>query len=374
MAAILVLAVLGISSTAQASGRCPTVFWGSLPKASSVIGQDTHLVGARAGQHSCFDRLVLDLDGAATGYRVEYVSEVQQPGSGDVVPLRGGALIRIIASAPGHDDNGQLTIDPADVNGLVHSGYQTFRQVAWAGSFEGQTTIGLGVRARLPFRVFALNGPGAGSRLVIDVAHSWSATGGQVSDDLPGEAFEGHAAAGDVLGVMGVAADDVLNIRARPGTDHRIIARAAPTEDGLVATGRGRLLTRSIWYEVTIDGVTGWAHAGFLAFIGDTNDVTSAYLADHPRPSADTMAELGAQVAADFASDDPPSRIVQVVAPTVGDLGEVTYDVVGLGDDSVAGIRLHLFAVPGEYGQGFELTSIEATDLCARGSAGSVCV
>ena len=30
------------------------------------------------------------------------------------------------------------------------AGYRTFRQVAWAGSFEGQTTVGLGVRARLP--------------------------------------------------------------------------------------------------------------------------------------------------------------------------------------------------------------------------------
>jgi hypothetical protein len=29
------------------------------------------------------------------------------------------------------------------------------------------------VRARLPFRVLTLDGPGAGTRLVIDVAHRW---------------------------------------------------------------------------------------------------------------------------------------------------------------------------------------------------------
>ncbi|MDQ1596268.1 MAG: hypothetical protein QOH40_2824, partial [Arthrobacter pascens] len=40
-------------------------------------------------------------------------------------------------------------------------------------SFEGYTTLGLGVRARLPFKVFTLAGPGSGSRLVIDVAHHW---------------------------------------------------------------------------------------------------------------------------------------------------------------------------------------------------------
>ena len=38
------------------------------------------------------------------------------------------------------------------------TGFRTFRQVAWGGSFEGSTTLGLGVRARLPFRVTVLDG------------------------------------------------------------------------------------------------------------------------------------------------------------------------------------------------------------------------
>jgi hypothetical protein len=52
-------------------------------------------------------------------------------------------------------------------------GYDTFRQVAYTGSFEGQTTLGLGVRARLPFRVTTVAGPGTNTRLVVDVAHHW---------------------------------------------------------------------------------------------------------------------------------------------------------------------------------------------------------
>ena len=52
-------------------------------------------------------------------------------------------------------------------------GYDTFRQVAWGGSFEGQTTLALGVRARLPFRTLVVTGPGSTTRLVIDVAHHW---------------------------------------------------------------------------------------------------------------------------------------------------------------------------------------------------------
>jgi len=53
------------------------------------------------------------------------------------------------------------------------AGYRTFRQVAHAGSFEAVTSFGVGVRARLPFRVLELSGPGHSSRIAIDVAHRW---------------------------------------------------------------------------------------------------------------------------------------------------------------------------------------------------------
>ena len=54
------------------------------------------------------------------------------------------------------------------------AGFATFREVKWAGSFEGYTTIALGVRGRLPHRVFTLYDPSTNrSRLVVDVAHHW---------------------------------------------------------------------------------------------------------------------------------------------------------------------------------------------------------
>lgn len=46
-------------------------------------------------------------------------------------------------------------------------------EVVFGGSFEGCTTFAVGVRARLPFRVVPLAGPGAPSRIVVDVAHRW---------------------------------------------------------------------------------------------------------------------------------------------------------------------------------------------------------
>jgi hypothetical protein len=132
------------------------------------------VTNVRTGQHYCFDRMVIDLNGPVKGYTVRYVPVVVQDGSGIEIPLRGSAFLQVTVNAPAYDSNGHSTysaVPPAELSNV--SGYQTFRQVAYAGSFEGYTSLGLGVRARLPFRVFALDGPGSGSRLVVDVAHFW---------------------------------------------------------------------------------------------------------------------------------------------------------------------------------------------------------
>ncbi len=200
-----------------------------------------------------------------------------------------------------------------------------------------------------------------------------TASGG--STTLPGEEFIGYVADGDVLGVVAVRHDDVLNIRALPGAGQPVVATAAPTQADLVATGRARLLPGSIWFEVTKAGTTGWANSRFLGHVAGTDDVTATFLADYgERPVAETLVQLGELVAAEFASVDPPSQIVLTVAPSVGDLGEVTYDVIGLGDDSVLGFRLHLFAVEGAGGESFELRTIEQTVFCMRGTSGEICV
>ena len=148
------------------------ITWGSLPKRGGSM-TTAPITDVRAGRHDCYDRLVVDIRGKAAGYRVGYVTSVVQDGSGRAVPLRGGAKLQIIVLAPTYKSSAANTF-PATRSELVDvSGFSTFRQVAGAGSFEGQTTIGLGVRARLPFRAFALAGPGSDSRLVIDVAHHW---------------------------------------------------------------------------------------------------------------------------------------------------------------------------------------------------------
>ena len=146
--------------------------WGSLPKTSSRLVAGP-LTGVRSGRHDCFDRLVIDLVGVAPGFSVRYVNAVLTEGRGSVVPLRGGAKLQVVVRAPAYNSNGTPSFGPVNSAEVVNvAGYATFRQVAWAGTFEGQTTLGLGVRARLPFRVFTIQ-DATGSRLVLDVAHHW---------------------------------------------------------------------------------------------------------------------------------------------------------------------------------------------------------
>lgn len=175
LVAVLMAAGLGLLAPGPAAGTtsyCGLV-WGSLAKTDPDL-IESQVVNIRTGQHYCFDRLVIDLNGPVAGYTVRYVPQVAQDGSGHLVPLRGQAFLQVTVNAPSYDQNYNPTYSPADKAELRNvGGYQTFRQVAWAGSYEGYSSLGLGVRARLPFRVFTLEGPGTGSRLVIDVAHFW---------------------------------------------------------------------------------------------------------------------------------------------------------------------------------------------------------
>lgn len=182
---------------------------------------------------------------------------------------------------------------------------------------------------------------------------------------MPGEPIDlGWPSAGDTLVVVGVRHDDVLNVRRLPGTDQPIVATLAPT-GSVKATGQARSLPTSIWFEVEAGGGKGWVSAAFVAYEGQTNDATAAIVAEIGRPTAASMNALGRIVAEHVAGDTESARIVLVRAGTSGDLGEVTYDVIGLEDDSVFGLRLHIFGEP--VAGGYSLRTVEETVFCGRG-------
>ncbi len=173
LGALLWLDPLGASATAD--GPSCDATWGSLPKSARTVSQGT-VENVRAGRHACFDRLVVDVDDGSAGHAVRYVDRLVEDGRGNVVPVRGGAILEVRVHSPAHDDQGNPTYLPADDSEAVAvSNFSSFRQVVFLGSFEGDTQLGLGVRARLPFRAFVVDGPGDGSRVVVDVAHRWPA-------------------------------------------------------------------------------------------------------------------------------------------------------------------------------------------------------
>ena len=161
-AALIALPATSGAGTAAAAPYCG-ITWGSFAKTSAPL-TGGRVQSVRAGRHACFDRLVIDMTGRAPGFDVRYVTTVRSDGSGFPVPVAGGARLAVVA----HKGATSVATMPSVV------GFATFREVKWAGAFEGYTTIALGVRARLPHRVFTLYDASTNrSRLIVDVAHRW---------------------------------------------------------------------------------------------------------------------------------------------------------------------------------------------------------
>jgi hypothetical protein len=172
LGAVAVPSVAVAASAPRAAAVCPTG-WGSLDKVDWSSTSGEYITNARTGRQDCYDRFVVDVPGASAdqlGYTVHYVDELVQDPSGTRIPVSGGAILEVIVRAPAYDSGAPTYPGQAGqpLPGVNLTGYRTFRDAKFAGSFEGQSQFGLGLRARLPFRVLQLDG-----HLVVDVAHTW---------------------------------------------------------------------------------------------------------------------------------------------------------------------------------------------------------
>lgn len=175
-------AVAAVPHPAAASAPYCGIYWGSLPKSSDAPLSDGLLTAVRTGRHDCFDRMVIDVQGVVGGYTVNYVDGTPVPSNPNGLYARGGANLvlfvnnRVVPQPPPSHATTAVQ-NPDEVTDVT--GYRTFRQVRellyGPNGPDGRVgdMFALGLRARLPFRVFILDGPGASSRLVVDVAHRW---------------------------------------------------------------------------------------------------------------------------------------------------------------------------------------------------------
>lgn len=122
----------------------------------------------RTGVHETFDRVVYELGGEGTpGWRVGYVDDAVQDGSGNVVTVAGDAVLQVLIDGSAYPfDSGVEQYDGPDPVPAAPGG--SVVEVSGSGVFEGVTQSFIGVsEPDAPFAVFSLSDP---TRVVVDVA------------------------------------------------------------------------------------------------------------------------------------------------------------------------------------------------------------
>jgi hypothetical protein len=151
--------------------------WNTAPDDGGLALSPAPLTQVRVGQHSCYDRVVFDVAGRdPVGFIASYVPVVKADGSGESVPVAGTQALEVVVRAPfvGTNDPQAWQDMPRVGDDLVAadslSGWSALRGVTFAGSFEGQSTIAVGVQDKRSFRVWT-SGTGDQQRVVLDIAH-----------------------------------------------------------------------------------------------------------------------------------------------------------------------------------------------------------
>jgi hypothetical protein len=169
------------TQTGTAAAACAPLPWPGWGTGAQLRASSTRapLYLVRAARHECSDRVVFQLNGPdPVGYSVRYVDLVSEDGSGRPVPVAGGAALKVVINAPalGQDSHGYVGKVLAEPRADFYTpaelaGWSSLREIRYAGSFEGQTTIAVGVRARVPFHVFTVvDSSGDYRSLVLDIA------------------------------------------------------------------------------------------------------------------------------------------------------------------------------------------------------------
>ncbi|WP_213577105.1 hypothetical protein [Rhodococcus sp. USK13] len=139
------------------------------PKSSETSGPAKLTVtDIRIGRHEGFDRVVYELGGTGTpGWRVEYVDEAVQDGSGRSIPVSGNGILQVLIDGSAYPfDSGVEGY--AGPNPLPGEPGGVVTEVNGALVFEGVTQSFIGVtRPDRPFTVSSLSGP---TRVVVDIA------------------------------------------------------------------------------------------------------------------------------------------------------------------------------------------------------------
>lgn len=155
------------AAPASAASRACATAWGSLAKtAPGVPGTAdpfrSRVPGVRTGHHACFDRVVFDVEGPIGAPTAEDVDSYRAYAGSPIT----GTFIQVAIP-----QEARMYVDA--VTSVRGTGLTTVTGTGLVGKDPNRSTFVVQTRARLPYRLFVLKGPGATNRVVIDVAHRW---------------------------------------------------------------------------------------------------------------------------------------------------------------------------------------------------------
>jgi hypothetical protein len=134
----------------------------------AALGGPLSVVAVRVANQDGYDRVVFELKGrsaGAPGWRVEYVDNPTQDGSGEPVDVGGDATLAVRIEGAGYPgDTGFDYAETVDGPGAT----EMVEDVELGAVFEGVYEAWIGTSRKAPFRVFRLENP---ARVVVDVRH-----------------------------------------------------------------------------------------------------------------------------------------------------------------------------------------------------------
>lgn len=195
------------------------------------------------------------------------------------------------------------------------------------------------------------------------------------------EALPACEALKETIRWVDVAIDDPdggLNMREGAGVDYPIV-KVLPRGDTVGITGVCEVVGSTDWWQVQTNGQLGWVSSTFLTedavyvtSIGaGTSDTENAGL------TGDTLDEIAAELAERYGFDDDVVINETVEAEAIDAIGgNVTYEFLGLKDDSVAGYQVFINwwvdrSADGNEVFGVIAKSITKSPICIRGVSDS---
>jgi len=123
------------------------------------------LVDVRAAEHEGYDRIVFEFEGPPPDYRVEYVENPTQCGSGQPVNIEGNAVLAVsFEPTNAHTEAGEPTLAFQSIS----PGLPSIVEAVQTCDFEAHVTWVVGLTAQMDFRVTEAEDP---LRLAVDIAH-----------------------------------------------------------------------------------------------------------------------------------------------------------------------------------------------------------